>query len=188
MKLLYNKFMKWKTLKTKIAYKNQLLQVREDLVIRPDGTESKYSIVERPPVNFIIAEDKDARLYLIEEYRYPINKTILQLPAGTIEKNENSLDSAKRELFEETGIKANTWVKLGKFFIGPGYESIYANVYLATNLNLSQLNRTALASDELISKPIRQSKSEVKELISVGKIECGITLAALNLYFLRNKE
>ncbi|MEK7464467.1 MAG: NUDIX hydrolase [Patescibacteria group bacterium] len=179
--------MKWKTLKTKIAYENQSLQVREDLVIRPDGTESKYSIVERPPVNFIIAEDQDSRIYFIEEYRYPINKTILQLPAGTMEKNENSLDSAKRELFEETGIKANNWVKLGKFFIGPGHESIYANVYLATSLDLSQLNKPALSGDELILKTIKLSTSEIKELITVGKIECGITIAALNLYFLRNK-
>jgi len=180
--------MKWKKLSTKIVYKNQWLQLREDTVIRPDGKKGKYSIVERPPVNFIIASDQKGSIFFIKEYRYPIKKTIIQLPAGTTDKNDDYLSSAKKELFQETGIKAKNWKKLGKFYIGPGHENIYANVFLATNLNISQLNKSVKADDELILKVIKLPIIKIKQLINSGKIECGISLAALNLYFLKYKK
>lgn len=179
--------MKWKKISTKIVYKNQWLQLKEDVVIRPDGKKGKYSIVERPPVNFIIASDQKGSIFFIKEYRYPIKKTIIQLPAGTTDKNDNYLSSAKKELLQETGIKAKNWKKLGKFYIGPGHESIYANVFLATNLDISQLNKSVKADDELILKVIKLPIIKIKQLINSGKIECGISLAALNLYFLKNK-
>jgi hypothetical protein len=180
--------MKWKKLSSKIIYKNQWLLLREDTVIRPDGSKGKYSVLEKPPVNFIIALDKTGSIFFIKEYRYPVKKNILQLPAGTTEKNETSLASAKKELFEETGITAKNWKKLGKFFIGPGHESVQANVFLATKLNLSQLNKPSKTSDELIFKALKFSTAKVKQLISSGKIECGITLAALNLLFQKNTD
>lgn len=180
--------MKWKKIRSKIVYKNQWLQLREDIVIRPDGRKGKYSVVERPPVNFIIALDQEESIFFIKEYRYPIKKTILQLPAGTTDNKDNFISSAKKELFEETGIKAKNWNKLGKFYIGPGHENIYANVFLATKLDLSQINRLAKTRDELILKVVKLSITKIKHLINSGKIECGITLAALNLYFLKNKK
>lgn len=186
--LLYNDLMKWKKLSSKIVYKNQWLQLREDTVIRPDGKKGKYSIVERPPVNFVIALNQGGSIFFIKEYRYPIKKTILQLPAGITDKNISFLASAKKELLEETGVKAKNWKRLGKFYIGPGHESIYANVFLATKLNVSQLNKSAKVSDELILKVIKLSITKIRQLISSGKIECGITLAALNLYFSKKKK
>ncbi|MBU1178431.1 NUDIX hydrolase [Patescibacteria group bacterium] len=180
--------MKWKKLSSKIVYKNQRLQLREDTVIRPDGKRGKYSIVERPPVNFVIALDQKGSIFFIKEYRYPIKKTILQLPAGTTDKNISCLVSAKKELFEETGLKAKSWEKLGKFYIGPGHENIYANIFLATKLNVSQLNKSTQPKDELILKVIKLPIAKIRQLISSGKIECGITLAALNLYFSKKKK
>ena len=180
--------MKWKKINSKIVYKNQWLQLREDTVIRPDGKRGKYGIVERPPVNFVIALNQSESIFFIKEYRYPIKKTILQLPAGTTDKNKSSLVSAKKELFEETGIKAKNWQRLGKFYIGPGHESIYANIFLATKLNVSQLNKSIRSEDELILKVIKLPITKIRQLIDSGKIECGITLAALNLYFSKNKK
>lgn len=180
--------MKWKTISTKIVYKNQWLRLREDTVIRPDGKKGEYSIVERPPVNFVIALDEKESIFFIKEYRYPIKKTILQLPAGTTDKNDDYLSSAKKELFEETGIRAKNWKKLGRFFIGPGHESIYANAFLATKIDISQLNKSTKAGDELILKVVKLPVAKIKRLIGSGKIECGITLAALNLYFSKKNK
>lgn len=179
--------MRWKKLNSKIVYKNPWLQLREDTVIRPDGKKGKYGIVERPPVNFIIALDKDGSIFFIKEYRYPIKKTILQLPAGTTDKNKSALSSAKQELFEETGLKAKNWKKIGKFYIGAGHESIYANVFLTTELTLIK-NKSDQPGDELILKVIKLPLAKIKQLVKLGKIECGITLAALNLYFSRSKN
>ena len=180
--------MKWKKLNSKIVYKNQWLRLREDTVIRPDGKRGKYGIVERPPANFVIALDQKGSIFFIKEYRYPIKKTIIQLPAGTTDKNKSSLASAKKELFEETGLKAKSWQKLGKFYIGPGHENIYANVFLATKINISKLNKSTPSGDELILKVIKLPVAKIKKLISSNRIECGITLAALNLYFSRKKK
>jgi len=179
--------MNWKKLSSKVIYKNQWLQLREDTVIRPDGTRGKYSILERPPVNFIIALDRQGSIYFIKEYRYPVKKNILQLPAGTTDKNETDLASAKKELQEETGIKAKNWKKLGKFYIGPGHESVRANVFLATKLDVTQLNKSLKSGNELIFNAMKFSQPEIKKMISSGKIKCGITLAALNLFFQKNQ-
>lgn len=178
--------MKWKKLNSRIVYKNPWLQLREDIVIRPDGKKGKYAIVERPPVNFIIAVDRDKSIFFIEEYRYPVKKTILQLPAGATDKNKNSLTSAKQELLEETELKAKNWKKIGKFYIGPGHENIYANVFLATGLKLTK-NKPNQQGDELILKVVKLPIAKIKQLIKSDKIECGITLAALNLYFSKRK-
>lgn len=180
--------MKWKKISSRTVYKNQWLQLKEDVVIRPDGKRGIYSVVERSPANFIIALDKQGQIFFIKEYRYPIKKTILQLPAGTTDKKKNSLSSAKKELLEETGIKARNWNKIGKFYIGPGHENIYANVFLATDLDYSQVNKLTKTGDEMILKVIKLSLSKIKKLINSGKIECGITLAALNLYFSNSKN
>jgi len=179
--------MKWKKLSSKIVYKNPWLQLREDTVIRPDGKKGKYGIVERPPVNFIIAKDKDKSIFFIKEYRYPVKKIILQLPAGTTDKNKRALISAKQELLEETGLRAKNWKKIGKFYIGPGHESIYTNVFLAKELTLVK-NKPYRPGDELILKVIKLPIAKIKQLIKLGKIECGITLAALNLYFSKSKK
>ena len=107
---------------------------------------------------------------------------------GTTGKNITSLTSAKKELFEEPGLKAKSWQKLGKFYIGPGHENIYANVFLATKINISKLNKSTPSGDELILKVIKLPVAKIKKLISSNRIECGITLAALNLYFSRKKK
>lgn len=180
--------MKWKKINSKLIYKNQWLQLREDAVIRPDGKKGKYSVLERPPVNFIIALDKDGSIFFIREYRYPIKKTILQLPAGTTNKKESSLISAKRELFEEVGLKAKNWDRIGKFYIGPGHESIYANVFLATNLDLARVSTSKNGGNELILKVIKMPVVKIKQLIISDKIECGITLAALNIFLQKIKN
>ena len=177
--------MKWKKLNSKIVYKNQWLQVREDRVIRPDGKKGIYSVVERPSVNFIIALDKKGAIFFIQEYRYPIKKTILQLPAGSTDKNKTVLASAKKELFQETGLKAKKWEKIGGFYLSPGHENIYANIFLATELMLNQLNELDQDGNEMILKVLKIPTKKVKEFIKSNKIECAITLAALNLYFMK---
>lgn len=186
--LLYDKIniMKWKKISSKIIYKNQWLQLREDIVIRPDGKKGKYSVLERPPVNFIIALDQKGLIFFIKEYRYPIKKNVLQLPAGTTNKKESSLTSAKKELFEEVGLRAKNWDRIGKFYIGPGHENIYANVFLATKLDTSKLGKSEHAKNELILKVIKLPIVKIKQLIISGEIECGITLAALNVFFTKN--
>ncbi|MBP7859598.1 NUDIX hydrolase [Patescibacteria group bacterium] len=173
----------WRKISSKIVYKNQWLKIQEDTVIRPDGKNGIYAYVIKKPANFIIAQDDNKFIYLIKEYRYPIKKTILQLPAGVAD-TADVLFQAKKELREETGITAKNWKNLGGFYVSPGHDATYVNVYLATNLDLTKLKTNGQENDEAIQEVVKVSIPELKKLIKNGKIECGPSISALNLLFL----
>lgn len=166
---------------SKKVYHNPWLSVREDVIQFPDGRKGIYGVVERPPTNFVLAITSRKTVLFIKEYRYPVQKNILQLPSGTTEKGMTDLAAAKRELLEETGYAAKKWKKIGRFYIAPGHESIYANVFLATDLEKS--SDKIGCDNETIIKVEEVSLKKIPEFIGKGKIECGITLAALQLYF-----
>lgn len=172
----------WKIINSKIVYQNPKMTVKEYSVIKPGGKRGIYSVLEKPSSCFIIPLSKNNSIFFIEEYRFPIQKKILQLPAGLIE-NKNILKSAKKELFQETGIIANKLDKLGKFYIGAGHQTTFVYVILATQLDMTKLGTTSQEDDEAILG-IREIKiPKLKKMIKENKIECGITLAALSQFF-----
>jgi len=145
---------KWKTINSKIAYKNPWIKVREDSVIRPDGKKGVFAFLEKYPGVFVIALDRDNSIFLNEEYRYPIKKSILQLPAGVI-KGKNILENAKKELREETGITAREWKRIGGFYVAPGHETTFINVFLATDLDIAGMKTDSQEGDESILRTIK---------------------------------
>ncbi len=177
----------WKKINSKLVYCNPWIRIHEDTVFKPDGKKGIYAFLEKPAGNFIVALDKDNSIYFIKEYRYPLQKNILQLPAGVID-SADIVGQAKKELFEETGIVAKKWKKIGSFYVAPGHETTYINVFLATELNLTGLKTGNQENDEAIQEVIKISRSKLEQMILGSKIECGITLAALNLFFLKYKK
>lgn len=177
-----NKSRHWKKLKSKIVYQNQWIKVREDAVIEPGGEKSIYGYLEKEAGTSVIALDSDNSIYMTKQYRYPLKKTLLDLPGG-VTGDENVLKHAKRELAEETGIKAKIWERLGGFYVAPGHETTYMHVYLATELNLSRKAITFQGSDESISDVVKIKIPKLKNMIKNNQIECGLTIAALNLFF-----
>ena len=177
-------YREWKKIDSKVVYSNSWIKIHEDNVIRPDGEKGIYGYLEKSPGNFIIALDNDHCIYLIKEYRYPLKKVILQLPVGVIE-TDNIVQQAQKELFEETGILAKNWKRLGGFYVAPGHETTYMNVFLATDLNLSELRTDNQEGDESILEIVKVNLSDVKKMIGNGEIESGMTLAALSLFFLK---
>lgn len=175
---------KFKKINSRIVYKNPWIKVREDAVVRPDGKRGIYGFLEKAAGNFIIAIDNHNFIYLINEYRYPVKKIILQLPAGVID-SKNIVHEAKKELYEETGIVASRWKKIGGFYVAPGHETTYINVFVAEKLDLSKLKVSNQEGNEGIIKITRTSLPKLKKIVLQGKIKCGITLAALNLFFLK---
>lgn len=172
---------RWKKLNSKLIYQNSWIKLWEDKVLRPDGRRDIYSYFEKTQGVFIIPKDTDGTIFLIEEYRYPLSKKIIQLPAGVISE-KTPLINAKRELREETGLVANKWERLGGFYIAPGHETTYIHVYLASRLNKSNVS-ISLEGDETILQILQIKEKKLRQMVNEGKIECGITLAALNLYF-----
>ncbi|MFA6524634.1 MAG: NUDIX hydrolase [Patescibacteria group bacterium] len=177
----------WKKLNSKIVYSNPWIKVREDAVLMPNGKESIYGYLEKNQGCFVVALDNEENIYLVKQYRYALQKAILELPVGTA-GDEDLLERAKAELLEETGIEAKKWKRLGGFFLAPGHETTYIHAYLATDLDLSKVSTKGQDDDESILEIVKVSLLELKKMLIDGKIECGISIAALNLFFLDHNK
>lgn len=159
-----------------IVHENKWFSIEKHIL--KDGQE--YFLLSKRPTVFIIAETKDNKLVFIKEYRFPIGCAVWQLPAGMVER-KNELESAKRELFEETGLIAKDWYKIGHFFVAPGHENTKIVVFLAKNLIITKNSYKTLETEVLEVKTF--SKVKIKEMVRGNEIMCSISLAALNLYF-----
>lgn len=176
-------FPKWVKHSSKIAHKNNWFKVQVDDVTRPNGKRGEYNIVVSPPASFIIPEDSDGDIYLIRQYRYAIGKNSIELPAGSTEGGD-PLETAKRELQEETGLVAKKWEKLGSFYSANGLLHEKAYVYLATELKQTGQHEQ---EEEGIDKLYKFSLDKILEMIKNGEIEDGQTISSMML-LLAKKE
>ncbi len=167
----------WKKISSKIVYENEWFLVREDEVEKPGNREGIYGVVQTPPSVFAVALNDENEVYLVGLFRYPVDKYGLEVPAGSSD-NEDLLEAAKRELLEETGIKAKTWEKVGAFTPLNGISNEVSNVFIARNLE-----ETGSEPDvnEGILEVRRVPLSEVNNLIRSGEISDGQTISALTL-------
>jgi ADP-ribose pyrophosphatase len=171
----------WTQLRSKIAYRNRWITIQEDAVIRPDGRRGTYSFLQKPPGIFVVAFDGKG-VYLLKQYRYALRRAILEVPAGVMQ-GKNPLQNAKRELFEETGIRAKSWKRLGHYFIAPGHEQTRIYAYLASNLDTRSVSMARQEGDESILDIIYVPLPKLRQMLRNGDVPCGITLAALSLFF-----
>lgn len=122
------------TVEQKTVYRGKLLHVCEDAVRLPDGSAARREYVVHSGAAMVVAMP-DARSVVMErQYRYPVRAHMYELPAGKIDAGEDPLDTAKRELLEETGYRAAQWRHLVTTYPVVGYSSERIEIYLATGL------------------------------------------------------
>ena len=130
----------WKIKSSKEAYKNPWIRVREDQVIRPDGQDGIFAVVEMVPGVSVLPLDDEGFVYLTSEFRFAVAMDSIEVVSGAIDEHESEIDAAKRELLEETGLTADEWIDLGK--INPFTSVVHspARMYVARHVHLSESN------------------------------------------------
>lgn len=133
-----NKFKgSWTVKNSKPIYKNPWIEVIEDQVVDKKGKERIFGVVKMKPGVTILPIDGQGNVYLTQEYHYAVERESIEAISGGIEKGENPLDAAKRELKEETGISAKEWMNLG--VVDP-FTTVIASpnhIFLAKNLSFN---------------------------------------------------
>ncbi|HHU20297.1 MAG TPA: NUDIX hydrolase [Bacilli bacterium] len=123
-----------KTIKTEQIFTGRMIDLSVDTVVLPDGTESTREIVNHPGAVAIIAITDEGKIVVVEQYRKPLEKSLLEIPAGKLEPGENPVETAKRELEEETGYRANRITYLTSSYTSPGFANEILYFYLADQL------------------------------------------------------
>jgi len=179
---MYNKFMvHYKKLEEKKISSKQIwrgiLGFNYDTVRLINGKTATREYIVHPGASAVLAV-KDGKVVMVQQYRYPVQKVLWEIPAGKIEKGQTPLSCAKVELEQETGYKAGRIKKMLSFHPAPAFSDEELHIFYAGDLKKGKLNRD---KDEFLNVKEFPLK-EILKMIHSGKIKDAKTLIALSLY------
>lgn len=166
----------WQTLSSKEQYDNPWINVTEHQVINPGGGRGIYGVVHFKNLAIgIIPIDQQGNIWLVGQFRYPLNQYSWEIPEGGGKQGVDPLDSAKRELLEETGLKAAKWTEIQRMHLSNSVSDELAIIYLAEEL--TQHEAEPEETEELAIKKIHID--DAYRMIETGEITDSITVAAI---------
>jgi 8-oxo-dGTP pyrophosphatase MutT (NUDIX family) len=166
----------WKTLHAKQVYDNRWISVSHREVINPSGGEGVYGVVHFKNVAIgVVPLDADLYTWIVGQYRYPLDRYSWEIPEGGGPHDIDLLASAQRELLEETGLTADTWIPLLDMHLSNSVSDEYAVAYIARNLSQGAPQPEETEQLRLRHLPF----AEVVEMVLTGEITDALSVAAV---------
>ena len=167
-----------KQLSSQQIYQGHAVNIRVDTVEKAGGKKTTRDVVEHSDCIAVVVIDGQDNIILVRQFRHPVDRFLLEIPAGGIDPGEEPLDSVRRELQEEIGYFPRRIDKLGGFYSIPGYGTEYLHCFLATDLVPGRL----VAEDTEDIELVRISPGEIPRLITSGEICDAKSIAALLMF------
>lgn len=166
--------MEERTISSRRIHDGRYLTLRVDEVERADGRRATREVVEHPGAVAMLAWDGE-RLAMVRQWRHATGQVLLEIPAGTLEPGEPPAETARRELAEEVGLHAATWVEGPRFYTAPGFCTELMHLYLATDLG----EASAQGDDDEELEPSWMTLEEVRAAAADGRVMDAKTLVGV---------
>lgn len=168
----------WQIIESREKYKNHWMKVCEDQVIRPDGKDGIVCSVELTKGVLALPIGDDGSVYLIDQFRYVMEKNSIEVAGGGIDDGENPLDAAKRELKEELGIEAREWIDLG--VVNPFTTIIRSSqkMFLARGLTFGEDAQDVTENIKMVKVKMEEAVKMVMDGIITHSPSCVLILKA----------
>ncbi|WP_416827104.1 NUDIX hydrolase [Ectobacillus polymachus] len=166
-----------RTTHTTPIFSGRVIQVQVDDVVLPDGKASTRELVKHPGAVAIIAVTDSGKIVLVEQYRKALEKMLVEIPAGKLEKGEEPKDCAIRELDEETGYSCKEMRLITSFYTSPGFSDEIVYLYEAIGLEKKE-TKASLDEDEFVEL-LEVTLEEAMELMKEQRIHDSKTFMAL---------
>ena len=169
--------------KSEILFRGKVFDLQVDQIQYNSGNLGVREVALHPGGAVVVPIKDDGKIIMIRQYRYPLKKMLLELPAGKLEPDEDPFVCAVRELEEETGYKSDNVTKLGVIYTTPGFCTEALHIYLAKDLMPGEHNRE---EGEYGMEIHEYTLNEIDELIRSGELRdaksiCGIQMARLSI-------
>lgn len=157
------------------VFSGRLVKLHRDRVRLPDGSEAVREYLRHPGAVAILALLEDGQVVLERQFRYPLRREFIEIPAGKLERGEQHLATAKRELLEETGYVASEWRRLGLIHNAIGYSDEGIELWLASGLEKREQKLEAGEFLEVFTLPLAEARAMVRD----GRITDAKTVVGL---------
>jgi len=174
------------TLTSKEIYKGRIIDLYLEEVKLPNGHTSTREIVKHPGAVAVIAITPENKILMVEQYRKPLERTIVEIPAGKLEKGEEPIMTAKRELEEETGYTCSDLKPLISFYTSPGFADELVHLFIAENLE--KLTETAELDEDEFVEVLEVTLEEAQEMMNSNRIYDAKTAYAVQYLLLKEAQ
>jgi ADP-ribose pyrophosphatase len=166
-----------KTIKSEKIFDGKIVQLQVDEVQLPNGKTSQREIIKHPGAVAVIAITKENKIVLVEQYRKPLEKSLIEIPAGKLEPGENPMIAAIRELEEETGYSTKSLSFVTSFYSSPGFADELLHIYITNDIQ--KLENPRPADDDEFVELVELTLDEAKQYVEEERIHDAKTAYAV---------